>query len=376
VKIGLVCPYDYFFPGGVITHIACLAREFMSMGHEVKVMAPCSGKTPSYYGEQVIRMGVPFPIPNAGSYARVPLSPWIPDRVRRVLNREKFDVVHIHEPFGSPISWAAVNESRTLTVGTFHACHSKPRGYWLARPLLRHMLEKMDVKIAVSEAARDFVGKHLPADYVIIPNGVDTEQFSPEGPTVTRFMDGKLNVLFVGRLEKRKGLHHLLGAFGEIQDRFPDARLMVIGPGTKLRGKYNRMVSKIGLNRVAFVGFVPGSELSSYYRTADIFCSPATGGESFGMILLEAMACARPVVASNIQGYSAVVSHEEDGLLFESGSDTALADSLVELLGDPAKRQAMGVSGRVKAERFAWRNIAAQVMQEYISAGKRQLTAV
>lgn len=365
MKIGLVSPYDYSFPGGVVVHISYLAREFMSMGHIVKVLAPCSKKVVSYFGEEVIPIGKPFPVPSAGSIARIPLSPRLPFQVRKRLKRERFEILHIHEPFGSPLSLSVLAESDTINVGTFHAYHTKPRGYWLGKPILKRLLPKLHAKIAVSKPAREFASRHLPADYQIIPNGVDVERFCPQGSVAESFTDGKLNILFVGRLEKRKGLDYLLGAYERIKGRFPNIRLIVIGPGTRLRSKYEKMVEEKGLTEVVFTGFVPEIELPKYYRTAHIVCSPATGGESFGIVLLEAMASGKPVVASSIDGYANVVSHGEDGLLFPPRDEEALAEALSLLLADESRRSAMGARGRSKAEKYSWSNIALRVMDCY-----------
>lgn len=366
MKIGLVSPYDYSFPGGVVIHISHLAKCFLEMGHSVKILAPCSKKDINYFHEEVIPIGKPFPVPSSGSIARVPLSPWLQIQIKKVLQEEKFDILHIHEPFGSPLSLNALIVSNTINIGTFHAYHSKPRAYWFGKPIFKKLLAKLHGKIAVSKPAREFVGRHLPADYQIIPNGVDIEGFCPEGPVVEKFADGKLNILFVGRLEKRKGLDYLLGAYGKIKNKFPDSRLIVAGPGTRLRSKYEKMVEEKGLTDVVFAGFVSGSELPTYYRTAHVFCSPATGGESFGIILLEAMASGKPVVASNIEGYANVITHGEDGLLFPPKDEEALAEAMSLLLVDKSLRQVMGLKGRQKAESYSWANIASKVLNYYI----------
>ena len=368
MKIGLVSPYDYSFPGGVVVHVSHLAKCFTEMGHAVKVLAPCSKKGVSYFGEEVIPIGKPFPVPSSGSIARVPLSPWLQIQIKKVLEEENFDILHIHEPLvGSPLSLNALIASNTVNVGTFHAYHSKPRAYWLGKPIFKKLLTKLHGKIAVSKPAREFVGRHLPADYQIIPNGVDIERFCLEGPVVEGFADGKLNILFVGRLEKRKGLDYLLGACRRIKGRFPDIRLIVVGPGTRLRPKYEKMIEEKGLTDVVFVGFVSETELPKYYRTAHVFCSPATGGESFGIILLEAMASGKPVVASDIEGYANVVTHGEDGLLFPPKDEEALAGAISSLLADKSLHHAMGLKGRLKAESYSWKNIASKVMDYYIN---------
>jgi len=213
----------------------------------------------------------------------------------------------------------------------------------------------------------DYVSRHLPGDYRIIPNGIDTQQFCPDGPRREELADGKLNILFVGRLEKRKGLAYLLNACAKVQKDFPDFRLIVVGPGTRLRPGYEELVRDLRLRDVVFTDFVPNGELPKYYRSADIFCAPATGGESFGIVLLEAMACAKPVIATDIEGYASVVAHSEDGLLVPPRDDKSLARALLSLLDDRTLRRQMGAKGRSKAEKYSWANVARQVMDQYVS---------
>jgi phosphatidylinositol alpha-mannosyltransferase len=366
VKIGLVSPYDYSFPGGVVNHIAYLAHHFIQWGHKVKIIAPCPKVGTRYFEEEVTPVGRPIPVPSGGSIARVPVSPWLPAQVGEILAQESFDILHIHEPFTPMVSISALLKSSCLNVGTFHACHSKPRMYWIGKSILRRWLPRLDGKIAVSKPALEFVSRHLPGDYRIIPNGIDTEHFRLEGPNRAELADGKTNILFVGRLEQRKGLGYLLNACVKVKKSYPDFRLIVVGPGTVLRHRYKKLVDDMGLtNNVVFVGFVPSAELPSYYRSADIFCSPATGGESFGIILLEAMACGKPVIASSIQGYASVLDHGEEGLLVPPRDEKSLAHALLSLLNDKALRLQMGAKGRIKAEKYSWPNVARQVIEYY-----------
>ena len=366
MKIGLVSAYDYSFPGGVSVHISHLARHFLQKGHTVKVVAPCSQKA-GYFDEEVTAVGRPLPIPYGGSIARTPLSPWLPAQTREILRKERFDIVHIHEPFVPMVALSALLQSNSVTVGTFHACYEGSRGYWAARPLLRRWLSRLDGKIAVSKPAMEFVSRYLPGDYQIIPNGIDIEHFSPKVPPIEGFNDSKLNILFVGRLEKRKGVDCLLAAYGEVKRQFPDVRLIVVGPGTRLRSKYERLVHKNKLTDVVFTGFVSASDLPRYYQRADIFCAPASKGESFGIILLEAMASGKPVVASSIEGYASLLNDGEEGLLFPVGDVEALAQALLQLLNSKSLRHEMGEKGRNKAEKYSWASVTQRVLDYYIS---------
>jgi len=271
--------------------------------------------------------------------------------------------------------------SRTANIGTFHAFRSSPgynfgkplstiSGYNFGKPLstifLKRWFRKLDGKIAVSKPAMEFANHYFPGYYNIIPNGVDLEHFSPSVSPVDEFCDGKLNILFVGRLEKRKGVNYLLEAYKQVKGEISNSRLIIVGPGTRLRKKYKKQVMRNGLKDVVFVGYVPYEELPRYYKTADIFCAPATGWESFGIILLEAMAVGKPVIASNVEGYATLVTHGVEGLLVPPKDKEKLAQALISLMRDEALRQQMGAKGILKAENYAWERIAQRVLDYYI----------
>jgi len=232
---------------------------------------------------------------------------------------------------------------------------------------LKKCLPRLHGKIAVSKPALDYVSRYLSGDYRIIPNGIDIERFSPDGPQREEFADDKLNILFVGRLEKRKGLDYLLRACAKVKKRFSNFRLIIVGPGTRLRPGYEKFIEDSHLTDVVSTGFVPSTELPAYYRSADIFCAPSTGGESFGIVLLEAMASGKPVVATDIEGYASVLTHGEEGLLVPPRDEEALAQALLSLLNDKSLRHQMGAKGRIKAEKYSWANVAQQVMDYYTS---------
>jgi phosphatidylinositol alpha-mannosyltransferase len=365
MKIGLVCPYDYSLPGGVSHHISYLAHYFLQWGHDVKVLAPSLKKDSSYLEQQITPVGRPFPVPFGGSQARIPVSPWLPDQIGDILDSENFDILHLHEPFAPMLSVSSLLKSNCTNVGTFHAYYNKARVYWIGKPIFRRWLPRLHGKIAVSKPALEYVSRHLPGDYRIIPNGTNTDFFTPNGPKRKDFDDDKLNILFVGRMEKRKGLRYLIGACAKVKKRFKDFRLIVVGPSTRLLRLYQKMAEDLQLPDVVFTDFIPNPELPEYYRTADIFCAPATGGESFGIVLLEAMASGKPIVATSIEGYASVLSHNEEGLLVPPKDENALADALVTLLEDQKMRERMGAQGRVKAENYSWANIARQVIDYY-----------
>ena len=369
MKIALVSPYDFAYPGGVVNHISALEQYFTKMGHEVKIIAPAS-KAVSNLGDRLIPIGKPRPIPVSGSIARITISLRLASRIKEVLAKEKFDIIHLHEPFMPMLCSAVLRFSdNAANIGTFHACHGSP-GYGFGRPITTMMLKrrrrKLTGKIAVSKPAMDFARKYIPGYYNIIPNGIDVEHFSPDVSPIDKFCDGKLNILFVGRMEKRKGLNFLLEAYRQVKQEIPNSRLIVVGPGTRLRSIYERKVRRSKLQDVVFVGYASYDELPRYYKTADIYCSPATGRESFGIVLLEAMAVGKPVVASNIDGYANVISHGVDGLLVPPKDKRLLAQALISLMSDASLRQQMGANGILKAKRYSWENIAQKILSYYM----------
>jgi phosphatidylinositol alpha-mannosyltransferase len=224
----------------------------------------------------------------------------------------------------------------------------------------------LDGVIAVSEAARDFVQRHFPAQYTIIPNGIALERFKADLEPLPEFSDGKLNVLFVGRLEKRKGFKYLLRAFHRVKIEEPQARLIVAGAySEKDRRRYECIIRRQGLADVEFTGYLSDIDLARCYRSAHVCCAPSTGGESFGIILLEAMAAGKAIVASNIVGYNSVIEHGCEGLLVPPRDDEALAVALISLLRDGERRHLMGERGRLKAVDYSWPKVAVRVLSYY-----------
>lgn len=367
MKIALVSPYDFAYPGGVTIHIASLEHEFTRMGHEVKVIGPVS--TPiTQFGDRFIPIGRARAIPASGSVARIEVLPTIANRVREVLEQERFDVIHLHEPLLPPLCTWVLRFSKTANVGTFHAYDSKPSYRWI-RPVFTWLYKKwfprLDVKLAVSQAARDYVNKFFPGHYEIVPNGIDLEHFCPDLPPIDEFVDGKMNILFVGRLEKRKGADYLIKAYHKVKQEIPNCRLLIVGPGTRLRNKYEKSILNNSTNDVHFIGQVDYKDLPRYYRTADVFCSPATGRESFGIVLLEAMATGRPIVASDIPGYRSLVTDGIEGLLVPPKDENSLATALTRVLTDRNLGQKLGEQGAAKVESYSWQRIARQVLGYY-----------
>jgi phosphatidyl-myo-inositol alpha-mannosyltransferase len=368
MKIALISPYDFAHPGGVINHIRALDEEFTRMGHDVRIIAPASRKKIPSLGDRFIQIGSPRPIPASGSISRISLSLHLAPDIKEVLQREKFDIVHLHEPFMPMLCSAVLRFSNGVNIGTFHAYDASP-GYELGRPfttiLLKRRNRKLSGRIAVSTPARDYAGKYVSGAFTVIPNGVDLSRFHPGVKPIPGYADGKLNIVFVGRLEKRKGVKYLLEAYRRLKKDHPDIRLIIVGPGVNLRRRYELKVRLYRLKDVIFTGGVPYHDLPRYYQTADIFCAPATGGESFGIVLLEAMAMGKPIVATSNPGYASVVNQGEQALLVPPGNSKALAQALGRLIEDKALRGALGANALASVGQYDWPVVARRVMDYY-----------
>ncbi len=375
MKIALVTPYQYPYPGGVTEHVAHLDQCFREWGHEVKIIAPVAEDS-SDVPENVIRMGKRItPINFAGSISRVTLSPRIYRPVKHLLEREQFDIIHLHEPLMPALPLFVLRHSKTINVGTFHAYRETPHwGLETLGPVFELFYNKLHGKICVSEAALDLISRYFPGEYAVIPNGIDVDEFGgPDVQPIEKFMDGRPNVLFVGRMEKRKGFRFLIRAFPYVVEAIPEVRLIVAGAyGKEDKEPFVRYARMHGLNSVKFVGRISEAELPRYYKTCDVFCAPSTGFESFGIVLLEAMAAGKPIVATDIFGYRSVVDNGQEGLLVEPENEQALAEGIITLLRNPAVARKMGERGRRKAARYDWPLVARQVMAVYEELIKQQ----
>ena len=375
MKIALVSPYDFAHPGGVVSHVRALDEEFTKLGHDVRVIAPAARKNWVTLGERFIPIGKPRSIPASGSISRISISLHLAPTIQKVLTRERFDVVHLHEPFMPMLCSAVLRFSDGLNVGTFHAYSGRP-GYWLGWPISTLILHRRNRKlaghIAVSEPAKKYASKHVSGEFTIIPNGVDLSHFNPQVSPMLGYDDGKVNILFVGRLERRKGAKYLLNAYAKLKKETPNIRLIIVGPGVNLRKRYEWWVRFKHLKDVIFTGGVSYDELPRYYQTADIFCAPATGKESFGIVLLEAMALGKPIVATSNPGYASVVKNGEQALLVPPRNSAALADALRCLIDDKAQRMRMGANGLRDVQQYNWPVVAKRILDYYeqVSGGK------
>ena len=364
MKIAMVSPYDFTWPGGVTAHVTQLARELGRSGHEVQVLAPHSPSRESQDADLHVPLGRSVPLPSGGSIARVSLSWWLYPKIRALLRKEQFDVIHLHEPMAPILPLCVLEFSDSVNVGTFHASYARQHLYRITHPIIKRWQQRLHGNIAVSPAARRYVNNTFPGDYEIIPNGIDFKHFSTNVAPMPQYQDGKINILFVGRLEKRKGLRYLLEAYGKLKWDLPNIRLIVVGPGNPDKESY-RVMSSQNLQDVEFVGRVSYDDLPRYYASADIFCSPATGAESFGIVLLEAMSAGKPVVASDIEGFRGVMTHGEQGLLVPKKDSNALAEALGMLARDPELRRKLGGNGNRLAEEYRWEVVAGRVEAYY-----------
>jgi phosphatidylinositol alpha-mannosyltransferase len=254
-------------------------------------------------------------------------------------------------------------------VATFHATRDSYFGYLYAKPLLKRFMSKLHRKIAVSLTARDFVRQYFPGDYAVVPNGIDVESYARPRPPFPELQDGKINLLFVGRLDKRKGLIYLLKALPHVKYHFPNLRLIVVGAFDEAQmEEYHDFVRDTGLTDVVFKGFVSDEDKIRYYQQCDVYCSPAIGRESQGVVLLEAMAARKPVIASALDGYRTVVRHEQDGLLVPAADETALAVGLCRLLADGALRRRLAEAGYAKVQEYSWAKVARRLLDVYAEA--------
>lgn len=369
LKIALVSPYDFASFGGANDHIRKLAAQFRIWGHTVSIAAPCSAPD-SIEDPDFTPMGRPVPFPSRGSIARVSLSPWMRPRVKKLLDRGPLDVIHLHEPFAGFVTANLISLSQTVNVATFHA-YPGSRIYDMGgKQLAMPYFKKLHGRIAVSKPAQDYIKRYFPGEYEIIPNGIQIDDFAEAEP-MQNLRDGMINLLFLGRLEKRKGLKYLLAAFSRLKWNWPNLRLIVVGSGEPDEDSF-RIMSERNLQDVILVGRVSDEEKVRYYKSADIYCSPATGGESFGVVLLEAMAAGTPVVATNIEGYSSVITNGKNGLLTTPKDDKALAYTIESLLKGPDIRARLVDEGRRTAESYRWERVAARVLAYYREvAGER-----
>jgi phosphatidylinositol alpha-mannosyltransferase len=362
VRIGIVSPYSFDVPGGVQNHIMDLAEALIGLGHSVSVLAPADedADLPPY----VVPAGRALPLPYNGSVARIAFGPVSTARVRRWLHRGQFDVLHVHEPMALSLSMLAVLSARGPVVATFHTAMIRSRALSAAQGLLQLVIEKITARIAVSELARKVQVEHLGGGAVEIPNGVAVAKFADAAPLPGWPGDA---LGFLGRFtEPRKGFDLLRDAFVRLAAERPGLRLLVAGPGDR-DSLYERFPSALR-DRVTFLGLVSEADKASMLRSVDIYVAPNTGGESFGMILTEAMAAGATIAASDLDAFRRVLDGGRAGALFPTGDAAALTSLLGELLDDPARRAGLSSVARSAVAAFDWPVVALRVLEVYATA--------
>ncbi len=368
MRIAQVSPYDFSYHGGVVTHMAYLSKELARRGHEVTLFAPCarSQPAPDIMGLDLVRLGGSVPVVAGDSVSRISMSMRAMRHMRQILSNEQFDIVHVHEPLMPFLGIVSSASSPWPTVGTFHAYRENlSLGYIAWKPIFNAVADRLDGRIAVSEAAKEFANRYFPSEYRVIPNGLDVERFAKPQPRPSEFRTNAINLLFVGRVgDKRKGLRYVLGAYSTLKWQYPRLRLVVVGAGVPDRDSY-RIMGERGIDDVIFAGPVTDEELPAYYQHADIFCAPNTGKESFGLILVEAMASSTPVVASRIPGFECVAEHERDALLVEKSDENAIAAAARRIIEQPQLRRRIVANGRESVKRYTWQRIADELIDYY-----------
>jgi len=360
VKIGMVCPYSFDVPGGVQAHVADLAEVLIARGHDVSVLAPASETT--VLPDFVTSAGRAVAIPYNGSVARLSFGPVSYSRVRRWIIDNNFDVLHIHEPNAPSLSMLALKIAEGPIVATFHTSTTRSLVLSTFQGVLQPYLEKIAGRIAVSELARRWQVTSLGADAVEIPNGVDVPFFRHMAPLPGYPRPGR-TVLFLGRFdEPRKGMDVLLGALPALVARHPDIEILVVG-----RGDEDRLRKEAGVHagHLRFLGQVDDDEKAAAMRGADVYCAPNLGGESFGIVLVEAMAAGTPVVASELDAFRRVLRDGRAGVLVPVGDSDALADGILGVLDDDERRTALVEAGSEIVEYYDWPVVAEQILRVY-----------
>jgi phosphatidyl-myo-inositol alpha-mannosyltransferase len=360
VRIALACPYAWDDPGGVQVHVRELGVHLIERGHEIVALSPVRGVAAEPW---VRAVGKPVNVRYNASLAPIDPKPWSVPRVREELRSFRPDVVHAHEPLTPSTGMWATLVARVPVVGTFHSGLDRSLLYDLAAPALRRVARRLTIRLAVSRRAEEVARSRIGGTFEVVPNGLRTAPFSTATPAD---LGPGRKLLFVGRLHPRKGFLTAVAAFDLVAREHPDVRLIVAGDGEQrdavsmLRPEYR--------NRVTMLGSVPHEDLPPIHAACDLYLGPSAGGESFGIVLVEAMAAGLPVVASDIPGYREVVDDDVQGLLVPPGDPAGLAEAALRVLDDPVLATRLGRAGRARAERYDWEVVAAHLESIYARA--------
>jgi phosphatidylinositol alpha-mannosyltransferase len=377
MRIAIVSQSYYPQPGGVTEHVHHTALELRKRGHTVHIITANFGSDP-HADPDVIRIGKNTLVPHHGARSNVTVGVHLGRRLKQVLSDLDPDIIHTHCPLVPTLPLLAIHNapSRAAIVGTFHAAAESCPGYRLFSSVLSRFVERIDTRIAVSDAARRLAHAYFPGRYIIVPNGIDCRRFNPRNRPLERFKDGAFNILFVGRLDRRKGLKYLIhGISLAAQTARRRLRLIVVGENSVRRHLLPKLSNRVELH---FTGMVSRDILPRFYASGDVFCSPAVDKESFGIVLLEAMASGVPVIGTGIPGYLTLLKHNRNALVVPPRDPNSLSEAIHELLADDLKRQKLRRNGIDFAGQYDWRLIADRLEQVYrdtLAGGRRERQA-
>jgi len=366
----MVCPYGWDTPGGVQSHMRDLAEYLIGEGHFVSVLAPISDDTIEFE-DYVVNAGKPISIPVNGSVARVLFGPLASSRAKQWIASGDFDLMHLHEPAIPSLSLLACSAAEGPIVGTFHVSTPKKKAIYAIGPILEPIVEKLTARIAVSELARSTLKDHFETDAVVIPNGIDGQKYA--NAQVSSEYSGPNTIGFMGRFEEpRKGLQVLIDSLAIVARFIPDVRYLIAGPGDseEIMKKLNPQLR----SRITFLGRLSDKQKESFLKSVEIYVPPNTGGESFGIILTEALSAGTAVIASDIPAFKAVLENGEVGDLFKNEDSADLAKAIVGLLRDDDRRKKLASNGKLSSQKYDWQVVAEQIESVYemaIAGGQR-----
>ncbi|MEO0084222.1 MAG: glycosyltransferase family 4 protein [candidate division WOR-3 bacterium] len=370
LKICMVSDTYYPYIGGIPEHIFNLSVNLRARGHYVKILTTnfptkMLKTLPEMPDEQwTYRIGNGLVIRANKSLAIIPIGWRLSDKVEKFFLKERFDIVHIHGSLAPMLPVLAIRHSHAINIITFHASHPKDKKYLLFFPLIEPYNKHLHGRIAVSQSAYESNMHYFPGECQVIPNAIDIKLFNPNVPPLPQFNNSRPKILFLGRFEPRKGLKYLLGALPIIKQQIPDVLLIICGAGL-LGYAYQEYISKEIKDNIYLAGLIRGEERPHYYASCDVFCAPSIGHESFGIVLLEAMACGKPVVASDISGYRTILEDGVQGYLTKVRSSEDIANKIIKILTNPSLRKKMGEQGRKKAEVYSWEKITDNIENYY-----------
>jgi phosphatidylinositol alpha-mannosyltransferase len=370
IRIGMVCPYGWDTPGGVQSHMRDLAEYLIGEGHFVSILAPISDDAVSLE-DYVVNAGKPISIPVNGSVARVLFGPLASSRAKQWIASGDFDLLHLHEPAIPSLSLLACSAAEGPLVGTFHVSTPKKKAIYAIGPILEPIVEKLTARIAVSELARSTLKDHFDTDAVVIPNGIDGQKYA--NAPITKEFSGPNTIGFMGRFEEpRKGLQVLIDSLAIVARFVPDVKYLIAGPGDS--DEFVKNLNPQLQNRITFLGRLSDRQKESFLKSVEIYVAPNTGGESFGIILTEALSAGTAVVASDIPAFKAVLENGQVGALFRNEDSSDLAKVIVALLRDDARREKLATNGKLSAQKYDWQVVAKQIGSVYemaIAGGQR-----